>query len=63
MTDLTRQRGPVPGSTKAISQRKAVSDGYDVASDAPPVKTGYPRGETGKVCVPGFTNHRSRKGK
>jgi len=53
--------GPKPGSTRAISERKAVSDGYAVA-DFPSVVDlgGYPASRTGAVKVPGLTD---RKGK
>jgi hypothetical protein len=53
--------GPTPGSTKAISQRKAVSDGYAVADDPSRVEMpGWPKTETGRTKVPGLTD---RKGK
>lgn len=53
--------GPVPGSTRAISQRKAVSDGYAVADFPSKVEMpGWRKGETGHVKVPGLTD---RKGK
>lgn len=53
--------GPTPGSTKAISQRKAVSDGYAVADDPSKVEMpGWRKSETGHVKVPGLTNRKGR---
>lgn len=52
--------GPKPGNTKAISQRKAISEGYAAATSARCVDTFQKQGKTGGSNVPGFTN-RGRK--
>lgn len=48
--------GPKPGSTHAVTQRKAVSDGYAVAGDASKVNLHQPKTTTGAVKVPGLTH-------
>jgi hypothetical protein len=53
--------GPVPGSTRAISQRKAVSDGYAVADDPSRVEVpGWAHSKTGTTKVPGLTDRKGR---
>jgi hypothetical protein len=53
--------GPTPGSTKAISQRKAVSEGYAVADDPSRVEMpGWAKTTTGRTKVPGLTDRKGR---
>lgn len=51
--------GPTPGSTRAISQRKAVSDGYEVAAEPSKVNVpGWSPARTGTTKVPGLTDRK-----
>lgn len=52
--------GPTPGSNRAISQRKAVSEGYEAAKTARVVATGQKASETGKTHVPGLSSRKTR---
>lgn len=54
-------KGPKPGSDRAISQRKAMSEGYAAAKSPRCVKTNQQAGSTGKSSAPGLTS-RPRKG-
>ncbi len=47
-------KGPTPGSTKAISQRKAISEGYEAAATPRRVHTNQPSSTTGKASAPGL---------
>lgn len=53
--------GPKPGSTRAISQRKAISEGYEAAKSERRVDTrmaggGEKSGGTGGMSAPGLTS-------
>ena len=50
--------GPKPGSTHAISQHKAVSNGYEVADSPSVVKIHQEKTRTGHVKVPGLTDRK-----
>jgi hypothetical protein len=50
--------GPRPGSTKAISQRKAIGQGYEAAPTKRCVKTSQKQTETRGTTAPGLTSHR-----
>jgi hypothetical protein len=52
--------GPTPGSNRAISQRKAISEGYEAAKTPRVVRTGQEATETGKTHVPGLSSRKSR---
>jgi hypothetical protein len=52
--------GPKPGNPRAISQRKAIAEGYAAAKSERCVDTYQKATKTGGVSVPGFTD-RGRK--
>jgi hypothetical protein len=54
----TRLPAPRPGSTKAITQRKAIADGYEAAPAKRTVMAQMKDTQTGKVYVPGFSGKR-----
>lgn len=50
---------PRPGSNKAISQRKAISEGYEAAPSPRKVKLGFGEPKSsGRNHVPGLTGRR-----
>lgn len=48
-------KGPKPGNNRAISQRKAISEGYAAAKAPRSVHTSQKQSETGGAHVPGWT--------
>jgi hypothetical protein len=54
-------KGPVPGSTKAITQRKAISEGYEAAPTVRVVITHQEAGQTGVTDPPGLTSRGGKK--
>lgn len=57
--NFANARGPVPGSTKAIPQHKAISEGF--VAEASPRKVdlmmaGGDKGKTGGTSAPGLTS-------
>lgn len=55
---------PKPGSTRAISQHKAISMGYEAAPSEKRVDTkiaGGDKGKTGETSVPGLTTRSIKK--
>lgn len=53
-------KGPKPGSTKAISQHKAISEGYEAAPSERRVKTMQREEKTGETLAPGLTTKSMR---
>jgi hypothetical protein len=54
----TRLPAPKPGSTKAITQRKAIADGYEAAPTKRVVDAHMADTKTGSTYVPGFSGKR-----
>jgi hypothetical protein len=48
--------GPKPGSPRAISQHKAIAEGYEAAPSERMTHTNQPRTKTGATEAPGMTN-------
>ena len=54
--------GPRPGSDKAISQRKAINEGYEAAPSKRCVKLGFGEPKSsGRNHVPGLSNREGRR--
>ncbi len=54
--EIFNTRGPVPGSNRAISQRKAVSEGYEAAKTPRMVDMQQKQMETGWCDAPGISS-------
>lgn len=54
--------GPRPGNPRAISQHKAISEGYAAAKSPRMTNTNQPETTTGGTEAPGMT-HRGRRGR
>jgi hypothetical protein len=52
--------GPTPGSTKAITQRKAISEGYEAAPTKRMTNTNQSETSTGGTDAPGMTHRGGR---
>lgn len=48
--------GPRPGNPRAISQHKAISEGYAAAESPRMTKTNQPETKTGMTSAPGMTH-------
>ena len=59
--DMFNTKGPKPGSTRAITQRKAIAEGYEAAPTKRMTKTNQRESETGSVSVPGLTHKGGHK--
>lgn len=55
-------KGPKPGSDRAISQRKAISEGYQAAKSPCKIDRNQPKTTTGKNEAPGLTTRAQRMG-
>jgi hypothetical protein len=53
--------GPKPGSTRAISQHKAISEGYEAAPSERTTNLNQRGGKTGCVHAPGYTTKGHRE--
>jgi len=59
-TNWANADGPKPGSTKAISQRKAISMGYEAPKSERRVDVFQKEHETGVTHAPGLTTRAER---
>lgn len=53
---------PKPGSDKAVRQHKAMASGMELPTPKRVVNVHQKEAETGCTYVPGFNNHKSKRG-